>query len=537
MSTLSSPQHIETLIAQGDLDTAAQDCIQLVKQAPQNGDAWLLLSKVSVRLKQNRMAVNSALKALEIAPDQPAYLLHLSQLYAGFSAWQATRKVLQKLNAMTASLDSHTLTALAKLYFQSGHIQQAIAVYQQVITAEPDNHEVLYNLGSLYRYTGELNRSATCLAAALAIKPNDYQACSALAHVKKHHDAKSVIANINKCMADYAGDDSSTAAHARASLHYAKGKVLEDSKQWQAAFTEYSAGAELKKSLQAFTTEQEIQRIAAMQALVHQGYFKAAPAEAADGPVFVVGMPRTGTTVVERILASHSRVTSGGELNFFPMTLLEAGGSNWFTGPEGVTPEVLEKVAKQDMAAIGERYMALARDYLNTQGVFIDKLPLNALFVPIILSALPNARIIQVQRNAMDTAFSNFKMLFNRGYEYSYSLEDIGAYLPAYQSMMQQWQDSFPEQILTVSYEQLTANPEHISREILSFCQLDWEAACLQFHIQAGATQTASASQVIEPLHNRYVGQWQQFKEPLVALKSELARQGVSPLTEEDIKW
>ena len=88
-----------------------------------------------------------------------------------------------------------------------------------------------------------------------------------------------------------------------------------------------------------------------------------------------------------------------------------------------------------------------------------------------------------------------------------------------------------------MSYEQLTANPEHISREILSFCQLDWEAACLQFHIQAGATQTASASQVIEPLHNRYVGQWQQFKEPLVALKSELARQGVSPLTEEDIKW
>ena len=537
MSTLSPYQKIESLLAQGDLDAAAQDCIQLVKNQPQSGDAWWLMSQVSARLKQNRMAINSALKALDIAPDNADYLLHLARLYAGFSAWQATRKVLAKLHAMVATLDVPALTALAELYYQGGHLDKAMAAYQQALTAEPDNHEVLYNLGSLYRYTGELNRAASYLASALAIAPQDYQACCALAHVKKHPDPKVILSNLEACMAEFAGENERSAKQAMVSLHYAKGKVLEDTRQPEAAFTEYAAGAKLKKSLQTFTTEQEIQRIKAMQALVADGHFKPASADAAPGPVFVVGMPRTGTTVVERILVSHSKVTSGGELNFLPMTLLEAGGSSWFAGPEGVSPEVLANVVKQDMAAVGERYMTLARDFLNTQGMFTDKLPLNALFVPVILSAIPNARVISVQRNAMDTALSNFKMLFNRCYEYSYDLADIAEYLPAYQAMMGQWQDVYQQRILTVSYEQLIANPENISRQILSHCGLDWEADCLQSHIKAGASQTASASQVTEPLHNRYVGQWQQFKEPLVALKSELARQGVNPLTEEDIKW
>ncbi|GGF76490.1 tetratricopeptide repeat-containing sulfotransferase family protein [Alteromonas lipolytica] len=538
MNTLSPFQKIESLIAQGDLDTAAADCIQLVKQYPETGDSWLLMSDISFRLKQNRMAVNSALKALEIDPTNPGYLLHLARLYAGFNAWQAARKVLAKLFELADKLPTEQLNALADLYFKGGHIEQAIEIYERVHKAEPEHQQVLFNLGALYRYGGQIDKAAACLTAAVALDPIDYQACCALAHCKKHRDPTPVIASIKRCLTAYAGDFGNEASEAIAALNYAKAKVLEDQQQWSRAYKAYSTGAALKKTLQRATCEQEIERMQAMQALVTKGRFTcAANSGEASGPIFVVGMPRTGTTVVERMLASHSQVTSGGELNFLPMTLLEAGDASTSAGPEGLTPEVLGQAAKQNMAAIGERYMALARDYLATEGCFTDKLPLNALLVPVILAAIPNARIIQVERNAMDTAFSNFKMLFNRGYDYSYSLADIARYLPAYQAMTRQWQETWPQQILTVSYEQLIADPENSCRALLGFCQLAWEADCLQFHTAAGTTQTASASQVTEPLHNRYVGQWRHYKEALGALQRELARQGVSPLTEEDIKW
>lgn len=537
MNTANRLSAISKLLDKGYLDTAAADCIQLVKEYPDDAVAWVLLSEISARLKQHRMAVNSALKALSIDPDNSQYLLHLARLYSGLSAWQASRKVLRKLRASMASLTVEERLELALLYYQSGQIDGAIELYQQVINSEPDNHQVRYNLASLQRYTGDLNSAAANLETVIAAHPEDYEACSALAHVKPHPEPRSVLEQLTRCQRYYEDSGSEAAKAALASLYYGKGKVLEDARQYPAAFAAYATGAALKRDLQRFKVSDELARINAMQRLVSNGDFAAPTQSGSDGPLFIVGMPRTGTTVVEGILGSHSEVKRGGELNYLPMTILEATGGSWADGPQSITAGTLANIANADMNAIGQRYMALSGDYLNCQGVFTDKLPLNALFVPIILSAIPNARVVQVERNAMDTALSNFKMLFKHGYDYSYSLDDIGAYVPAYQRMIKQWQETYPQRILTLRYEHLVAQPEEVGRRLTEFCELPWEPACLQFHQQPGATQTASASQVTESLHNRYVGQWRRFKEPLTTLKKKWQTQRLSALTEEDVKW
>ncbi|OFC69125.1 tetratricopeptide repeat-containing sulfotransferase family protein [Alteromonas confluentis] len=536
MNQSETHARIEQYIAQRNFDAAAADCIQLVKTHADDARGWQLLSEVSLRLKQNRMAVNAALKAVDLVPENPTYLLHLAKVYAGFSAWNATRKVLNRLDALTSIMTVSDLAALALLYFQGLDYAKAENVYRQLLSVDSDNVEAKYNLAAILRYTGKLDEAAALLRAVLNGNPASVEACSALAHVKKHRADDDTLARIDACLSTHSRDATSSDM-VLASLQYARGKVLEEQGDFASAFEVFSLGAAAKKAQQTFTTEHEIARIRAMQSLVSNNAFPALTQSDEPGPVFIVGMPRTGTTLVERILTTHSAVTSGGELNFMPMTLLEASGKSWFEGPEGVTAEALKKISGVNFNAIGERYMALSRDLLACTGIFTDKLPLNALFVPVILAAIPNARIIQVTRNTMDTAFSNFKMLFTRGYDYSYSLDDIAAYMPAYQQMMNQWQQTYGERVHTVNYETLVAQPENTVRSMLDFCNLSWEPACLAFHNQAGATQTASASQIKEPLHSRYVGQWKHYEDALLSLKKQLEKEGVTPLTEEDIKW
>ncbi len=536
MNQSETHARIEQHVAQHNFDAAAADCIQLVKTHADDARGWQLLSEVSLHLKQNRMAVNAALKAVDLQPENPVFLLHLAKLYAGFSAWTATRKVLVRLDGLKASMSVTELAALALLYFQGLDYAKAEYVYRQILTVDSNNGEVKFNLASVLRYLGKLDEAAHLLRSVLDNNPADAEACSALTHVKKHSADDDTLARIDACLSAHSRD-AAPSDMVLASLQYARGKVLEEQGDFASAFEAFSLGATAKKATQTFTTEQEIARIQAMQSLVSNNAFPALTQSDEPGPVFIVGMPRTGTTLVERILSTHSAVTSGGELNFMPMTLLEVSGKSWFEGPEGVTAEALEKIAAVNFNAIGERYMALSRDLLACTGIFTDKLPLNALFVPVILAAIPNARIIQVTRNAMGTAFSNFKMLFSRGYDYSYSLDDIAAYMPVYQQMMNQWQQTYGERIHTVNYETLVAQPENTVRSMLDFCNLSWEPACLAFHNQAGATQTASASQIKEPLHSRFVGQWRHYEDSLSSLKQSLEAQGLTPLTEEDTKW
>jgi tetratricopeptide (TPR) repeat protein len=319
-------------------------------------------------------------------------------------------------------------------------------------------------------------------------------------------------------------------------LHYAIGKIYEDIGNYHQAFDHYSQGAAIKRQQRPYNISQDVGLMkTVLEFSDAQPALHPSPTETHEQtPIFIVGLPRTGTTLVERILASHSKVVSGGELNAFPMALLEAGGKPIAAGLEGLDQNLVKSLTPKTLKDLASRYLQLANNYVNEAPIFVDKLPYNFLYCGLILHAFPHAKIVHVNRNPFDAALSNFKMLFDRGYEYSYCLKDTADFIAAYSQLMLQWKSRFPEQIYSIEYEHLVSSQEQQTRELLAFCQLDWDPECLNFHQNNSVSQTASASQVREPIYSRSVDLWRKFETQLTPLMDIFAKHGIKPNDNKD---
>jgi hypothetical protein len=244
-------------------------------------------------------------------------------------------------------------------------------------------------------------------------------------------------------------------------------------------------------------------------------------------PIFVVGMPRTGSTLAERILTSHSAVSSAGELQNFPVCLKRAAAT---ASPRVLEPETVAAAADLDFRALGESYLRSVQSLVGNTPHFVDKLPLNFFCIGFISRALPNARIICMRRHALDTCISNFRQLFAFDlpyYRYAYDLNDTADYYVSFHRLMEHWARELPGKILQVQYERLVADPAAETRRMLDFCGLPWEDACRDFHANPAPVATASAVQVREPLHARSIGRWQCYAARLDEVRQRLSAAGI----------
>jgi hypothetical protein len=242
-------------------------------------------------------------------------------------------------------------------------------------------------------------------------------------------------------------------------------------------------------------------------------------------PVFVLGMPRTGTTLVERILASHTDVFAAGELNNFAMQLMTALRA--LSAEKKLTRDELVEVSAQlDFARLGESYLASSRPLTGHTAHFIDKMPLNFLYVGLIHLALPNAKIINLQRDPMDTCYAIYKQLFVDAYPFSYDLEELANYYVSYRQLMEHWNVVLPGVVHTVHYEALVADLEKESRRLLEYCGLDWQPRCLQFHENREASTTASSAQIRRPIYTSSVGKWRNYGAQLQPVAAILEQAG-----------
>ena len=237
-----------------------------------------------------------------------------------------------------------------------------------------------------------------------------------------------------------------------------------------------------------------------------------------------MGQPRTGTTLIERIITSHSQVHSAGELQQFGLAVRRATGH---TDPKRYTAEIFEAAADIPPGLIANRYLKSTAKQRSKKPHFVDKLPLNYLNIPLILAALPNAKIVHLVRGPMDACFASFKQLFADAYLHSYDQREMARHHARYRDLMDYFRDAFPGRIIDISYEATASDLEPNARRLIASLELDWEDACLNFHESQSGIATASSVQVREPAHTRSIGRWRRYTEALAPMISELEKMGV----------
>lgn len=312
-------------------------------------------------------------------------------------------------------------------------------------------------------------------------------------------------------------------------LYYAIGKELEDLERWDEAFAYYRRAGEAVARVANYDVAADLELIDKIVQVCHADWLASgannAPTEGIGRtPIFIIGLPRTGTTLTERILSSHSRVESLGETLFMQMVIRRESGVHSI---EKMTPAMIEGAATKDIRLIADGYLNAVQYRLTGKPMFIDKLPHNFLFLGFIAKAYPDARIVHLHRNPMDSCFAMYKQVFTWAYKFSYRLEDLGRYYVAYERLLQHWREVLGERLINIEYEALVTDPDGQTRCLLDSLGLEFEDACLNFDRNESPSATASSVQVREKIHSRSVHRWTRFRRHLQPLRQILEQAGI----------
>jgi hypothetical protein len=315
----------------------------------------------------------------------------------------------------------------------------------------------------------------------------------------------------------------STSVDDRYHLCFALGKALEDRGHYEGSFEYYARGNALKRSASRYRPEVFELNTRLQIEVCDRSLFarqEAAGARAAD-PIFIVGLPRSGSTLLEQILASHSAVDGTQELPDIQRIVMELQGRDREPGNPRY-PAVLAEMSAGDYCRLGEKYLSDTRIYRTGNAHFIDKMPNNCRHIGLIHLILPNAKIIDARREPMACCFGNFKQLFAHGQEFSYSLEDIARYYRTYLELMRHWDAVLPGRVLRVHHEDVVNDLEGSVHRLLEYCGLQFEPACVEFHKTARSVRTASSEQVRQPIYRESLEQWRHFEPWLGSLRVAL---------------
>jgi tetratricopeptide (TPR) repeat protein len=402
-----------------------------------------------------------------------------------------------------------------------GDHERALALYKELIVDAPQAaqaSELHLSVAHSFKALGRQQESIEAYRAAAAVRPNFGDAYWSLANLKTYRFTDDEIARMR------AGEAApGTPLVDRFHLCFALGKAFEDRGEFEPSFRFYERGNALKKSQSRYRPE-PVERNTQLQKAVCARDFLAARRGVGSpdsSPIFIVGLPRSGSTLIEQILASHSKVEGTMELADIPRMVLDLQGRD-ADSDNPRYPKVLEQLKPEDFLRLGEKYLADTRAYRTSKPHFIDKMPNNFRHLGLIHLILPNARIIDARRNAMACCFSNFKQLFASGQEFTYSLEDIGRYYRTYVDLMAHWDAVLPGRVLRIEHEDVVDDLESSVRRLLEFCGLEFEPQCVEFYKTERSIRTASSEQVRQPIFKEGVDQWRKFEPWLVPLKEVL---------------
>ncbi|MFN3820136.1 sulfotransferase [Blastomonas sp.] len=508
-------------LGQGDIRATHSFAATLLADDPCDAEGHFLLGIAESSAGRIQAGIQHLGNAVALDP-QGEYRAQLARL---FSLVRRDGDAAETLRAAEQALPTDALSrdTMGCVYARLGDHAAALPHFEQAVRLEPDNTEYRYNLAVTLNFLGRVDESEAALEALIALDADHARAHHLLAALRKQSAANNHIARLGQARARARdGRD-------RLLLGYALAKELEDiGEHDQALDTLCAANGEHRRKL-PYSFKRDAAAFDAIEA--HWPQVRTAPVynPPSEAPIFIIGMPRTGTTLVDRIVSSHPGVESAGELQAMPIAVKKASGTR---SPTVLDPETIAAAARAGMGEIGREYLQRAGHHRRNPALrFTDKFPGNFQYAGFIARALPEARIVCLRRNPMDTVLANFRNLFaisSRYYDYSYDLLDIAAYYLRFDRLMALWAKEMPGRVLGLRYEDLIADQEGQTRRLLEHCGLDWSNDCLSFHTNSAPVSTPSAAQVRRPIYTDSVARWKRHAEVLEPVRWFFEQHGIA---------
>ncbi|MES1199358.1 MAG: sulfotransferase [Pseudomonadota bacterium] len=502
-------------LRRGATDEAITLARTLTQTAPDRVEPWLILARAAQMQNDLPAMLNGARAALALQPDHVGAILARIEAEIMNGETAAARARLDALRAARPE-NPAILRRAAETYTHLGAHAEADACIQAAMKLAPGDADTLYQAAASDLAMGRLEDAEAKFDAVLAQHPDDFDAAYNRATLRKQTSARHHVDSLEAALARIG------AAKAPYALRYALAKELEDLGEAERSFDHLAHGAAQRRRQMSYRVETDIEAMQAIKSAFDSAFFaKAASGYTDEAPIFIVGLPRSGTTLVDRILSRHPQIESRGELNDLALAVTRAAGKS------ADKRERIARAASVDLAALGESYCGSVRGAGARAPVFVDKTPLNFLYLGLIARALPNAKIIHLQRHPMASGYAMLKTLFRMGYPFSYDQDDIARYQLAYLDLMQHWRTHLGARILDIRYEDLVAHQERETRRLLAHCDLDWRDECLHFSEASGPSATASAAQVRRPMYRDSLDQWRRLAHRLTPLAERLQAGGV----------
>lgn len=506
------------LLAAGRTDAASECCKRLLGAKPDLVEAHFLVGLIALELKQNGTAVSAFGSVTKLQDDHGAAWANLAKLF--MVAGQANRADAALANAVEHNDGNPVvLELIGAVHSLLGEQEEASQWIAKAVEKQPRNLQFLVNQANNHMFLGKLEDAETVLKKVLEMQPANPQAHWILSNVRKARNRKHIEQLKRLVQKDYSNQ------RALAFLYYGLGKELEDIEAWDEAFEAFAAGAKARRSTIEFDEQTDIEMFQAFGDTFTTEWFETKEEGHNDpSPIFVVGQPRTGTTLIERIITSHSQVHSAGELRQFGTCIRRLSN---YREPRRYSANLAPLAAGVDCKQLGKAYIRTTAKMRGELPRFVDKLPPNYLYIPMILKALPKAKIVHLTRDPMDACFASFKQLFADAYLHSYDQAEMARHHARYYGLMTIWRKRFGDRFVDIGYEDTARDLEPNARALIEFLELPWEDACLEFHKQDAAVTTASAVQVRQPVHTRSIGRWRRYEDQLDVMRRTLEEKGV----------
>jgi tetratricopeptide (TPR) repeat protein len=523
----ADPQHLEAMnnlgaiLTESELAQEAKDVlVRAVRLNPRYAEAHRNLGTVFLQEEDFFRAAVAYEEALKHRPGFTEALVGLAIVKRETNELDRAQSLLEQVLAADAQ-NGPALNQLATLSADAGYPEQALEFIERAIDAEQESESCLVTKGHLLTQFGDLEGAQVALEQALIRKPDSVPAKLAMVQLKKVKPHDTEIPDLEAKLATL----QSTSIARRTSINFGLGKCYDDIGDHLQAMDYFLEGCRLKRQRVEHNADEHDAHIAHIMEVFNSAFIDrfACCGDASNVPIFVLGMPRSGTTLTEQIIASHSQAHGAGELP----DLLGLANRSILTGAQAPFPESITTITARELETLGAKYVVGLRERHASAERITDKMPANFLALGLIHLMLPNARIVHVRRNAVDTCVSNITKLFKNGQSHSYNLVELGRFYLAYDRLMAHWRAVLPAgAFYEVQYEALVADTETQARSLVEACGLPWEEQCLDFHKTERAIRTASVTQVRQPIYATSVARWRRYESrigPLIETLGELA--------------